>query len=100
MARLRVRTNLSQSLLAQKLTELNPEVLYSQSLIAKYELGAIADPNPLILRTLAKLYGLEWKVFINRLVLEKYGLSDITEIKDMYLTEEIEYLTACRANLK
>ena len=47
----------------------------SQSLLAQYETGRIADPDPDLLRALAEIYGIDWVEMVLQLVEEKYALS-------------------------
>ncbi len=46
----------------------------SQSMIAQYETGKVADPDPAIIEALAGIYGRDYLEFVFQLVREKYDL--------------------------
>ncbi len=50
-------------------------MVITQALIAQYEMGYVADPDPEILRLISEICAVSHEEMITRLVAEKYGIN-------------------------
>ena len=73
---MRLRINKGIKTQADMVVQLsNRGIKASQGLIAQYETGRIADPNPTILRAIAEIYEEPLEKLVQELIVEKYGVT-------------------------